>query len=225
MLKPKPKFTKKEMKKDPLLETINTGYKRYNEHKSMIFRAGIGIIALIVIIVFLSTRQGSQQKPADILLGNALVSMDTGDIENAQFQFERLSNDHASTNSGRLSSYFLGYLLFNDEEHESAKAHLSRFVSRSSDDKFLASAHVMLSNIHQEQNDQQKETEHLELAVKYSANEDNKYSIELMLAEHYAKIGQKEKALSMIQNMQELDDLSTNDKKKAEELRGTYFSL
>ncbi|HIB29289.1 MAG TPA: hypothetical protein EYO24_02100, partial [Candidatus Marinimicrobia bacterium] len=83
MLKPKAKFTKKEMKKDPLLETINTVFEKYNEHKSMIFRAGIGIIALTVIIVFLFNRQGSQQKPADILLGNALVSLDTGDIENA----------------------------------------------------------------------------------------------------------------------------------------------
>ena len=220
MLKPKPKFTKKEMKKDPLLETINTGFEKYNKHKSMIFRAGIGIIALIVIIVFLSTRQGSQQKPADILLGNALVSMDTGDIENAQFQFEILSDEHGSTKSGKTSNYYLGSIHFDKGDYDNAKTYLERFINSASENILLSSGHFMLSNIYKRESNQDKEEEHLELAVKFSSIPHNRHSLELALAELYVDKGTEEMAMEIIQKILTKENLSSSNKKKAEELFG-----
>ena len=220
MLKPKPKFTKKEMKKDPLLETINTGYKKYNEHKSMIFRAGIGIIALIVIIVFLSTRQGSQEKPADILLGNALVSMDTGDIENAQFQFELLTDEHGSTRSGKTSNYYLGSIHFDKGDYDNAKTYLERFINSASENILLSSGHFMLSNIYKRESNQDKEEKHLELAVKFSSIPHNRHSLELALAELYVDKGTEEMAMEIVQKILNLENISSGNKKKAEELSG-----
>ena len=220
MLKPKPKFTKKEMKKDPLLETINTGFEKYNKHKSMIFRAGIGIIALIVIIVFLSTRQGSQQKPADILLGNALVSMDTGDIENAQFQFELLTDDHGSTRSGKTSNYYLGSIYFDKSDYDNAKTYLERFINSASENILLSSGHFMLSNIYKRESNQDKEEKHLELAVKFSSIPHNRHSLELALAELYVDKGTKEMAMEIVQKILNLENISSSNKKKAEELFG-----
>ena len=220
MLKPKPKFTKKEMKKDPLLETINTGFEKYNKHKSMIFRAGIGIIALIVIIVFLSTRQGSQQKPADILLGNALVSMDTGDIENAQFQFELLTDEHGSTRSGKTSNYYLGSIYFNKGDYDNAKTYLEQFINSATENILLSSGHFMLSNIYKRESNQDKEEKHLELAVKFSSIPHNRHSLELALAELYVDKGTKEMAMEIVQKILNLENISSSNKKKAEELSG-----
>ena len=220
MLKPKPKFTKKEMKKDPLLETINTGFEKYNKHKSMIFRAGIGIIALIVIIVFLFNRQGSQQKPADILLGNALVSMDTGDIENAQFQFEILSDEHGSTKSGKTSNYYLGSIYFDKSDYDNAKTYLERFINSASENILLSSGHFMLSNIYKRESNQDKEEEHLELAVKFSSIPHNRHSLELALAELYVDKGTEEMAMEIVQKILNLENISSSNKKKAEELFG-----
>ena len=220
MLKPKPKFTKKEMKKDPLLETINTGFEKYNKHKSMIFRAGIGIIALIVIIVFLSTRQGSQEKPADILLGNALVSMDTGDIENAQFQFELLTDEHGSTRSGKTSNYYLGSIHFDKGDYDNAKTYLERFINSASENILLSSGHFMLSNIYRRESNQDKEEEHLELAVKFSSIPHNRHSLELALAELYVDKGTEEMAMEIVQKILNLENISSGNKKKAEELSG-----
>ena len=220
MLKPKEKFTKKEMKKDPLLETINTVFEKYNEHKSMIFRAGIGIIALIVIIVFLSTRQGSQEKPADILLGNALVSMDTGDIENAQFQFELLTDEHGSTRSGKTSNYYLGSIHFDKGDYDNAKTYLERFINSASENILLSSGHFMLSNIYKRESNQDKEEEHLELAVKFSSIPHNRHSLELALAELYVDKGTEEMAMEIVQKILNLENISSGNKKKAEELSG-----
>jgi len=220
MLKPKPKFTKKEMKKDPLLETINTGFEKYNKHKSMIFRAGIGIIALIVIIVFLSTRQGSQEKPADILLGNALVSMDTGDIENAQFQFELLTDEHGSTRSGKTSNYYLGSIHFDKGDYDNAKTYLERFINSASENILLSSGHFMLSNIYKRESNQDKEEEHLELAVKFNSIPHNRHSLELALAELYVDKGTEEMAMEIVQKILNLENISSSNKKKAEELSG-----
>ena len=220
MLKPKENFTKKEMKKDPLLETINTGFEKYNKHKSMIFRAGIGIIALTVIIIFLFNRQGPQQNSADILLGNALVSMDTGDIENAQFQFEILSDEHGSTKSGKTSNYYLGSIHFDKGDYDNAKTYLERFINSASENILLSSGHFMLSNIYKRESNQDKEEKHLELAVKFSSIPHNRHSLELALAELYVDKGTKEMAMEIVQKILNLENISLSNKKKAEELSG-----
>lgn len=220
MLKPQAKFTKKEMKKDPLLETVNTIFEKYNEHKSMIFRGGIGIIALTVIIVFLFNRQGSQQKPADILFGNALVSLDTGDIENAQFQFEVLTEEHGSTQSGKTSNYYLGSIYFNKGDYGNAKTHLEQFINSTSENILLSSGHFMLSSIYKRESNQDKEEEHLELAVTFSSIPHNQHSLELALAELYIDRGTEEMAMEIVQKILNLENISSGNKKKAEELSG-----
>jgi tetratricopeptide (TPR) repeat protein len=220
MLKPQAKFTKKEMKKDPLLETVNTVFEKYNEHKSMIFRGGIGIIALTVIIVFLFNRQGSQQKPADILFGNALVSLDTGDIENAQFQFEVLTEEHGSTQSGKTSNYYLGSIYFNKGDYGNAKTHLEQFINSTSENILLSSGHFMLSSIYKRESNQDKEEEHLELAVTFSSLPHNQHSLELALAELYIDRGTEEMAMEIVQKILNLENISSGNKKKAEELSG-----
>ena len=220
MLKPQAKFTKKEMKKDPLLETVNTVFEKYNEHKSMIFRGGIRIIALTVIIVFLFNRQGSQQKPADILFGNALVSLDTGDIENAQFQFEVLTEEHGSTQSGKTSNYYLGSIYFNKGDYGNAKTHLEQFINSTSENILLSSGHFMLSSIYKRESNQDKEEEHLELAVTFSSIPHNQHSLELALAELYIDRGTEEMAMEIVQKILNLENISSGNKKKAEELSG-----
>ena len=220
MLKPQAKFTKKEMKKDPLLETVNTVFEKYNEHKSMIFRGGIGIIALTVIIVFLFNRQGSQQKPADILFGNALVSLDTGDIENAQFQFEVLTEEHGSTQSGKTSNYYLGSIYFNKGDYGNAKTHLEQFINSTSENILLSSGHFMLSSIYKRESNQDKEEEHLELAVTFISIPHNQHSLELALAELYIDRGTEEMAMEIVQKILNLENISSGNKKKAEELSG-----
>ena len=220
MLKPKEKFTKKEMKKDPLLETIKMVFEKYNEHKSMIFRAGIGIIALTVIIVFLFNRQVSRQKPADILLGNALVSMDTGDIENAQFQFGVLTDEHGSTRSGKISQYYLGSIYFDKGDYENAKTRLEQFINSTSENILLSNGHFILSNIYKRESNQRKEEEHLELAVKFSSIPHNRHSLELALAELYVDRGTEEMAMEIVQKILNLENISSGNKKKAEELIG-----
>ena len=208
MLKPKAKFTKKEMKKDPLLETINTVFEKYNEHKSMIFRAGIGIIALTVIIIFLFNRQVSQQNPADVLLGNA------------QFQFELLTDDHGSTRSGKTSNYYLGSIYFDKSDYDNAKTYLERFINSASENILLSSGHFMLSNIYKRESNQDKEEEHLELAVKFSSIPHNRHSLELALAELYVDKGTEEMAMEIVQKILNLENISSGNKKKAEELSG-----
>ena len=220
MLKPKAKFIRKEMKKDPLLETVNRVFEKYNKNKSMILRVGIGIITLTIIIVFVFNRQASRQKPADILFGNALVSMDTGDIENAQFQFEVLTDEHGSTRSGKTSQYYLGSIYFDKGDYYNAKTHLEKFINSTSENILLSSGHFMLSNIYKKESNQDKEEEHLELAVKFSSIPHNRHSLELALAELYVDRGTEEMAMEIVQKILNLENISSGNKKKAEELSG-----
>jgi len=162
----------------------------------------------------------SQQNPADVLLGNALVSLDTGDIENAQFQFEVLTEEHGSTRSGKTSNYYLGSIYFNKGDYDNAKIHLDQFINSTSENILLSSGHFMLSNIYKRESNQDKEEEHLELAVKFSSIPHNRHSLELALAELYVDKGTEEMAMEIVQKILNLENISSSNKKKAEELSG-----
>ena len=94
------------------------------------------------------------------------------------------------------------------------------FVSNSKDDEVLANAHIMLSGIFKQQLNLEKEEDHLQLALKHSTNKNNQNSIELILGEYYAQNGKNDMALAIVEKIQAFDNLSLNDKKKAEELSG-----
>ena len=146
--------------------------------------------------------------------------MDTGDIENAQFQFELLTDDHGSTRSGKTSNYYLGSIYFDKSDYDNAKTYLERFINSASENILLSSGHFMLSNIYKRESNQDKEEEHLELAVKFSSIPHNRHSLELALAELYVDKGTEEMAMEIVQKILNLENISSGNKKKAEELSG-----
>jgi tetratricopeptide (TPR) repeat protein len=146
--------------------------------------------------------------------------MDTGDIENAQFQFEILSDEHGSTKSGKTSNYYLGSIYFDKSDYDNAKTYLERFINSASENILLSSGHFMLSNIYKRESNQDKEEEHLELAVKFSSIPHNRHSLELALAELYVDKGTEEMAMEIVQKILNLENISSSNKKKAEELFG-----
>ena len=48
MLRPKKKITKKEIKRDPFLETVDQAQAHIEENRSKYLQVGIGIVALII---------------------------------------------------------------------------------------------------------------------------------------------------------------------------------
>ncbi len=66
MLKPKRKITIKEIKQDPLLETIFKGQQYFNENKRLITRIGGGILLVVTVLISTTTKE-VKKLPTEIL--------------------------------------------------------------------------------------------------------------------------------------------------------------
>ena len=77
-----------------------------------------------------------------------------------------------------------------------------------------------ISNIYKRESNQDKEEEHLGLAVKFSSIPYNRHSLELALAELYVDRGTEEMAMEIVQKILNLENISSGNKKKAEKLSG-----
>ncbi len=220
MLKPKRKITKKEIKQDPLLETINELQHKYVEYKPWIIRIGAAVLVLIVVIIFMQNLSSAKHLESESVFGRALVAYEIGDEENAKFQFEVLAEEYNSLDYGKISHYYLGKIGFDNHDYEIAEQELNTFVNSNKGKLLQKNAHMMLSEIYGEKGETKKTEGHLKKAVKLSSNMTDRFSAELSLAGFYLKNEQTEQAISLIHAILASKDLPYNIKKQAEELSG-----
>ena len=91
MLKPKKNnITKKEIQKDPLLETIDQFQAKVEKNKQLYGKLVVGALALIVFVSFLVRNNRLNNDEADTALGKAIISIDKRDFTTATFQLENI---------------------------------------------------------------------------------------------------------------------------------------
>ena len=220
MLKPKKKITKKELKKDPLLEFINDAQNWLNERKTTIYRVAIGVVAVVLIIFFFNKNSTSNSIEADTLLGKAFLSQDLGDSENAKFQFQLLTEDYAGTDAGKQASYYLGKMNFEEANFEEAERLISEYVKKGSNAELLAASFRMLASIAISREDNAGAESYLQKAADNAEGTVFGYDFSLLYAEQLYKNGNKNKAAKIVQGILEDDEILYSTKKKAEELLG-----
>ncbi len=92
MLKPKKEIFKKEIKRDPFLETVDKIEANIEKNSSHYLKVFGGIVLFVIIISFLNNSRNLNKQMVSSSIGTALISLDKGDSENAKFQFEALLN-------------------------------------------------------------------------------------------------------------------------------------
>ena len=102
MLKPQRKITRKEIKRDPFLETIDKIEYNFEQNKKTYLNIALGLIAVIISVNVLLNKQGQKDIDSNSALGIALVAFDNQDYENAKFQFETIVSDFSGTNSSNI---------------------------------------------------------------------------------------------------------------------------
>ncbi|MBL51643.1 MAG: hypothetical protein CMG57_06765 [Candidatus Marinimicrobia bacterium] len=147
MLKPKKKITKKEIQRDPFLESVDKAQAYLEQRRSLYMKIAIGII--IVLIGYNIITQKSEQRniEANNLLGQAMVALDRSDVNNSKFQLETIANEYSGTHSAKLAGYYLGKLMYESGDYASAEIHLSKFLKDYSIDLITPAASLMLADI------------------------------------------------------------------------------
>ena len=153
MLKPKKAITKKEIQKDPLLETIDQFQAKVEKNKRLYTNIVLGLIAVVLISTFLVRNNRINNNEADTALGIALISLDKGDYTTASFQLENIINDFESTTSAHLASFYLAKIKYDNNEMDLAQKHIETYLGSKSKDIMHEASSKLLADIYFRKND------------------------------------------------------------------------
>jgi hypothetical protein len=220
MLKPKRKITKKELKKDPFLEFINDAQNWFSDRKKLIYRVVIGLVAITVILYVIGKSRSTSNYEAETLLGKAMLSQDLGDTENFRFQLQSLVDDYSGTQAGKQGSYYFGKLLYDEANFSSAEIYLKSYVKKGNIPELLTASYKMLASIAHINKDNELAEEYYSLGAEVSHDTVYENEMELLYANQLNINGKSNRALKIVNNILEKDDLLLSTEKAAQELKG-----
>ena len=179
MLKPQRKITRKEIKRDPFLETIDKIEYNFEQNKKTYLYIALGLIAVIISVNVLLNKQAQKNIGSNSALGIALVAFDNEDYENAKFQFETILSDFSGTNSSNIANYYLGKISFENNELIKAESYLNEYLNNSEPDILIPGTIKILSNIALKNNEFDKAIKSLDRGLRLGL--DNNISNEFKL--------------------------------------------
>ncbi len=224
MLRPKKKITKKEIKRDPFLETVDQAQAHIEENRSKYLQVGIGIVALIIGLNVISNNSNIRKSKASSSLGDALLTMDLNDPITAKFQLETVINEYENTTSASLAKYYLGKMSYDNSDNVNAEKYLSSYLNDNPKGFLAPSASIILADIFIGEEDFEKGIVLLDNCIKNTKSIKDLRQLKIRKAEYYLHNGQKTEAKLIIERLLLEEDLSSMDKQVSQEIMGKILS-
>ena len=221
MLKPRRKIIKKELKKDPYIDFLSRAKNNIDENKKFYMRLGLGAVVIIVALLFFRNNLQNSKDAGAESLGKALVTLASGDLDNATLQFEFIADEYDNNEAGTLAKYYLARAHFNDKDYLAAYSYLNQIADENFKlAQFPVSIYKMLGFIALEDGDQAAAMDYYEQALEKSKIVQQEQSITLDLADVLLKMGDFGRSLELVQKVLDEADPRTPVNNRAEELIG-----
>ena len=221
MLKPRRKIIKKELKKDPYIEFLAKAKNNVDKNRTLYMRWALGVVAVIVAVAFVSNNLQKSKDAAAESLGKALVTLASGDVDNATLQFEFVADEYDNNESGNLAKYYLARSHFNDKDYLAASSYLNEIADASFKlTQFPLSIYKMLALIALEDGDQAAAVDHYEQALAKAEVTQQEQNIVLDLADVLLTMGDFGRSLELVQKVLDEAMPRTPVHNRAEELFG-----
>lgn len=221
MLKPRRTIIKKELKKDPYIEFLAKAKNNVDKNRTLYMRWALGVVAVIVAVAFFSNNLQKSKDAAAESLGKALVTLASGDVDNATLQFEFVADEYDNNESGNLAKYYLARSHFNDKDYLAASSYLNEIADASFKlTQFPLSIYKMLALIALEDGDQAAAVDHYEQALAKAEVTQQEQNIVLDLADVLLTMGDFGRSLELVQKVLDEAAPRTPVHNRAEELFG-----
>ena len=221
MLKPRRKIIKKELKKDPYIDFLSRTKNNVDENKILYTRLMLGTVVIIVALLFFRNNLQNSKDAGAESLGKALVTLASGDLDNATLQFEFIADEYDNNEAGTLAKYYLARAHFNDKDYLAAYSYLNQIADENFKlAQFPVSIYKMLGFIALEDGDQAAAMDYYEQALEKSKIVQQEQSITLDLADVLLKMGDFGRSLELVQKVLDEADPRTPVNNRAEELIG-----
>ena len=224
MLRPKKKITKKEIQRDPFLETVDQAQAHLEKNRSKYLQVGIAIVALLIGFNVISNNSQIRNKEASSSLGDALLTLDLNDQTTAQFQLETVINEYENTTSASLAEYYLGKMSYDNNDNVNAEKYLNSYLNNNPKGFLASSSGMILADIAVSKKDFDKGLSILSKCIKNSNSIKDIRQMQLRKADYYIVSGQKFEAEKIIDKLLSDGDLSSWNKQVAQEIKGKILS-
>ena len=221
MLKPRRTIIKKELKKDPYIEFLAKAKNNVDKNRTLYMRWALGVVTVIVAVAFFSNNLQKSKDAAAESLGKALVTLASGDVDNATLQFEFVADEYDNNESVNLAKYYLARSHFNDKDYLAASSYLNEIADASFKlTQFPLSIYKMLALIALEDGDQAAAVDHYEQALAKAEVTQQEQNIVLDLADVLLTMGDFGRSLELVQKVLDEAAPRTPAHNRAEELFG-----
>ena len=220
MLKPKKKLTKKEIQRDPFLESMDKAQSHFEHHRANYFKGVVGIIVLFIAFNVFSDKRSGRNDEANAALGKALVALEQGDTKNAQFQLESILSEYSGSKSAEIAGYHIGKIMYVSEDYKGAEIHLLQYLNDHTVDMLIPSTAIMLAGISERNGDTVAALSYFDTGMNWSKGKHDKRILNLEKAKLNYKQGNIENAKHIVGEILSEKDLTPVQKNIAEELLG-----
>jgi predicted negative regulator of RcsB-dependent stress response len=220
MLKPKKEITRKEIQRDPFLETIDQTQSHLQDNKSVYMKIGAGLIIFLLAFNVIANKRSKLSMDANGALGQALIALDRGDLSNAQFQLETLMSKYEDTESAEIAGYHLGKLYYDSGNSKDAKIYLNQYLNDQTVDIMVSSTALMLANISEKDGNAQEALSFLEKGIKMSIDTHTHRILTLEKAKLILSQGDEEQTKALAKGVLSEKNVTPVQKQVAEELLG-----
>ena len=154
MLKPqKKKVSKKELKRDPLLDSVLKAQTFYEKNRNILTYTVIGVIAVILISFWVKAIYEETNQEAVTLLGKAQVEYDQMNYSKARDFLNALLKEYDGTEAAEQGTFLLANLNFNENKTDEAMRLFKEFTdSYSGSHILLASGYAGIAACFEAQN-------------------------------------------------------------------------
>ncbi len=221
MLRPKKNITRKEIQRDPFLESVDQAQAHLEKNRNTYLQIGIALIVLLIGYNIISGKRAQHRIDGSTSLSQALIALERNDLNTAEFQLETVNNDFSKTSSGELSLYYLGKMKYESGEFENAQKYLNKFLKKNSLDYLNAPAYIILADIELNNNKINNAISLIDKGIRKCKDLHNTRTLKLQKAKLSYQKGDKEIARDMINKfLNEEENLGSDHRQIAEEMFG-----
>ena len=224
MLKPKKNIAKKEIQRDPFLESVDKAQAHLESNKKKYTNIGLAVLAVLIGYNVLSNKQTSTSAKASAELGIAMTSLDKGDTTTAEFQLETIYNDYSGTQSAVDAGYFAGKINYDKNKYDLAKPQIANYIKNSKDKFMFAPAILVLSSIARFEGNNDKALNYINEGIEKCSLNNDINLLKIHKANILIDIGDRAAARSIIDQILEEEDISIVDKQLAEKILGKLMT-
>ena len=224
MLKPKRKILKKEIKRDPFLESIFSIKTHFTEKKQYYTRIILTVLAVFIMGSFYLKSQDTNRESAENILSKAMVFLALNDEDNAMIHLQEVIDEFGSTVAGRNASFYLGRIFLDKGEYDLALPYFEKYAAKGRNPILTGSVYQAMVNIYRSKQDLSNAIKFQKMCIKHSNSKEEKAWASLALADLSLANGDKVTASELVKGI--LAEFKNNNgiKQRADEITGRIGS-